>query len=99
VIENDLPEIYSHIARENPAAAERLLDGVEATFEYIAAQPEIGVVYPTRNRRMNQARMLPVSGFNSYLIFYRIEADSIHILYVVHGARQLKRLFGRERRE
>jgi plasmid stabilization system protein ParE len=43
--------------------------------------------------------MLPVIGFNNYLIFYRVEADAVRILYVVHGARFLSRLFGRERRE
>jgi plasmid stabilization system protein ParE len=45
VLEEDLPGIYAHIARDNPAAAERLLDAVELAFAQIAAQPEIGVLY------------------------------------------------------
>lgn len=48
---------------------------------------------------MKALRMLPVSGFNNYLIFYRIEGDAVRVLYVVHGARHLPRLFQRERRE
>lgn len=99
VIERDLPEIYARIARDNPDAAERVLDAVDATFAQIAAQPECGVPYPTRNPRMKAVRMLPVSGFNDYLIFYRIEGDAIRVLHVVHGARHLPRLFRRERRE
>jgi len=51
VIEEDLPGIYAHIARDNPAAAERLLDAVEMVFAQIAAQPEIGVLYPMRSRK------------------------------------------------
>jgi plasmid stabilization system protein ParE len=47
---------------------------------------------------MKAVRMLPVNGFSNYVIFYRIDADTIRILYVVHGARHLPRLFGRERR-
>ena len=43
--------------------------------------------------------MLPVSMFNLYLVFYRIEADTVRILYVTHGARHLLRLFGSERRD
>lgn len=48
---------------------------------------------------MKAVRMLPVSGFNNYLIFYLIEDDAVRVLYVVHGARHLPRLFHRERRE
>ena len=73
VIEEDLPGIYAHIARDNPAAAERMLDSVEATFDEIAAQPGCGVIYPTRIPAMSGVRMLPVSGFGNYLIFYRVE--------------------------
>lgn len=94
-----MPGIYSHIARDNPAAAERVLDAVEATFAIIAAQPESGVQYPTRNPRTKAVRMLPVGGFNSYLVFYRVEGEAVRVLYVVHGTRHLLRLFQRERRE
>lgn len=99
VIGDDLPGIYAYIARDNPAAAERVLDAVEATFAQIAEQPECGVPYPTRNLQMKAVRMLPVSGFNNYLVFYRVEGDAVRVLYVVHGARHLPRLFRRERRE
>ena len=99
VIERDLPEIYAHIARDNPDAAERVLDAVGTTFAQITAQPECGVLYPTRNARMKAVRMLPVSGFTDYLIFYRVEDDAVRVLHVVHGARHMPRLFRRERRE
>jgi toxin ParE1/3/4 len=98
VIEDDLPGIYAYIARDNPAAAERVLDAIAGTFSQIESQPEIGVLYPTRNSSMKSVRMLPVSGFDRYLIFYRIEADAVRILYVVHGARHLLQLFKRESR-
>jgi len=96
VIEEDLPGIYAHIARDNPGAADRLLDTVEEVFAQIAAQPEIGVLYPTRNPHMKTVRMLPING--NYLVFYRVESNSVRVLYVVHGARHLPRLFRREPR-
>jgi plasmid stabilization system protein ParE len=65
VIGDDLPGIYAHIARDNPAAAERVLDAVEVIFAQIAEQPESGVQYPTRNPRMKGVRMLSVSGWDS----------------------------------
>jgi plasmid stabilization system protein ParE len=99
VIGDDLPGNYAHIALDNPNAAEHVLDAVEATFADIAAQLEIGVPYPTRNPLMKAVRMLPVNGFNNYLVLYRLEGDAVRVLYVVHGARHLPRLFRRERRE
>lgn len=99
VIEDDLAGIYAQIARDNPAAAERVLNAIAETFAQIAAHPESGVAYPSRNPAMCAVRMIPVRGFNAYLAFYRIVGDAIRILYVVHGARHLPRLFGRERRE
>lgn len=99
VIEDDLPGIYAHIARDNPAAAKRVLDAVAESFVRIASCPESGVLCPTRNPQIKTVRMLPVIGFSNYLVFYRIETDTVRVLYVVHGARHLPRLFGRERRE
>ena len=98
VIDDDLPDIYAYIAKENPAAAERVLNAVEATFSQIAVQPEGGVLWPTRNPQLQNVRMLPVGGFHNYLVFYRIEGDAVRVLYVVHGARHLPRLFRREHR-
>ena len=99
VLAVDLPGIYGFIARENPNAAERVLDAIEVTFRQLANQPECGVIYPTRNPRLRGVRMLPVHDYPTYLIFYRLEPESVRVLYVVHGARHLPRLFRREPRE
>ena len=37
--------------------------------------------------------MIPVSGYPNYLVFYLVMPESIHVLYVVHGARNLVRFF------
>jgi plasmid stabilization system protein ParE len=99
VIQQDLPDIYGFIAGRDPAAAERVLDAVEKTFDQLAQHPECGVPYSTRNRRLQALRMFPLIGFHDYLVFYRVESESIRILYVTHGARYLLRLFRRESRE
>ena len=99
VVERDLPTIYGHIAADNPAAAEDVLDAVEQTFQQIAQHPNSGVAYPTRNPKLRDLRMVPIRGFSDYLVFYRAEATSVRILYVTHGARNLFRLFRREFRQ
>ena len=98
VLADDLPAVYAFIARDNPKAAEEVLNAVEASFEQLARQPECGVIYPTRNPQLQDVRMLPVNAFPNYLIFYRIEADAVRVLYVLHGARHLRRFFRREPR-
>jgi plasmid stabilization system protein ParE len=45
---------------------------------------------------MKAVRMLPISG--NYLVFYRLESDSVRVLYIVHKARHLPRLFRGEPR-
>ena len=99
VITDDLPQIYAYIAHHDQAAAERVLDAVDATFREIAAQPGIGVDYPPRTVRLRDVRMIPVSGFSDYLVFYRAAEDAVRVLYVVHGARHLPRLFRRDPRD
>ena len=49
VLAQDLPTIYAYIAKDDPSAAERVLDAVQLTFDSLAQQPECGVPYPTRN--------------------------------------------------
>ena len=98
VLAEDLPGIYAFIARDDPRAAERVLEAVEATFDHLGRQPECGVNYATRTTALQDIRMLPVDGFPNYLVFYRIEAAAVRVLYVVHGARHLPRLFRRDPR-
>ena len=98
VLTVDLPGIYAFIARDDPRAAERVLEAVEATFDQLGRHPECGETYPTRATPLQEVRMLPVNDFPNYLIFYRIEVDAVRVLYVVHGARHLPRLFRRDPR-
>jgi toxin ParE1/3/4 len=98
VIAADLPAIYQYIASDSPQAADRVFDAVAQTFDLIRDQPDCGVVYRTRNSKLQGIRMLPVSEFPQYLVFYRVEGETVRILYVVHGARNLTRLFRRTQR-
>ena len=52
VLADDLPAIYAFIARDNPEAAERVLEAVQCTFDQLAQQPECGVHYPRRNPKL-----------------------------------------------
>lgn len=98
VIADDLPRIYAFIARDDRAAAERVLDAIELTLEQLAQHPESGMRYQTEDRYLADIRVLPVRGFRNYLIFYRAEAERVRILHVLHGAQHIQRVLRRERR-
>ena len=97
VLKEDLPVIYAHIARENQAAAERLLAAVEEVLVRLMEHPDMGIICPTLNPEMKGIRMLPVS--KNYLVFYQAESDAVRVLYIIHGARPLPRLLRPEPRE
>lgn len=83
----DLDDIWLHVALDNPAAADRLIDRIVARCQDLADHPRLG---PSRPEIAPEARILVVG---DYLALYRIMGDSAEIVRVVHGARALKALF------
>jgi toxin ParE1/3/4 len=85
--ELDRVEIALRIARDNPAAADRLLETVDEKCRLLARMPEMG------RQRFDLApnlRSLPVG---DYVIFYRPVPDGIQVIRVLHGARDIPTLF------
>jgi toxin ParE1/3/4 len=81
--EEDLIEIWRYIARDNPQAADRVLDAIETASVRLARNPRLG---PARPDLAPALRYFPVG---SYLILYRELTDGIEVVRVVHGARYL----------
>ena len=63
--EEDLIGIWIYIARDNPAAADDTLRGIEEKFSMLAENPRIGKALPELRKGM---RRWP---FGEYLILYR----------------------------
>lgn len=83
----DLDEIWLHVALDNPAATDRLIDRIVARCQGQADHPELG---PARPEIAPDARALVVG---DYLALYRIDGLNAEIVRIVHGARRLKSLF------
>jgi toxin ParE1/3/4 len=73
--------------------ARRFLHAANVSFQALAQMPELGAQRTFRNARFSSVRALPVKGFERYLIFYRLLTDGVEILRVIHGARDIERLF------
>ena len=87
--ESDYREIWHYIAADNPDAADALLRKIDAKLDLYAANPMMGT---DRSRLGRGLRSFPVG---NYLVFYKPLEDGIIVLRVVHGARNLRRLFRR----
>ena len=87
VAREDLIGIWTHIAADDPAAADRVLDCLDEAAAYLAQNPQMG---PARDDIRPGLRYM-VSG--SYLLLYRITDDDTEIVRAVHGRRDLYGLF------
>lgn len=87
--DEDLIEIWTYIAADSPAAADKLLRDLAAVFERTIDHPYLG---RSAKEIALDARIL---AHGNYLLLYRLlEADqTIELVRVLHGARDWPRLF------
>lgn len=83
----DLIAIWEYIAEDNSAAADRVLDTLDARMQLLADHPLLGPARP------DIARDLRYLVSENYLILYRVLDDVVDIVRVLHGARNLRALF------
>jgi len=90
---DDIEAIAAFIARDSPAHAIRFSDLLLDRADSAGTFPELG-------------RMVPEFSFaviheifeRRYRILYRIDSDLIHVIAVIHGARDLKKVWESESR-
>jgi toxin ParE1/3/4 len=87
--EEDSREIWRYIAQDNPDAADRLLRRIDEKLLLYAEYPHMGTP------RENWARGLRSFCVGKYVVFYRIVAEGIELVRVLHGMRDLKTLLKR----
>jgi len=85
--ESDLDSISNRVANDDPAAATRLLDEFESRCVALATTPGAGWA------REELGSGLRSSHLAKYVIFYVEDADGVVIVRILHGHRDLPRLF------
>jgi plasmid stabilization system protein ParE len=83
--EEDLFEIWSFIARDNLAAADRLESDFFNAFLQLADKPDLG--HFRRDLTNKPVRFLSVRG--TYLIVYDPVSKPLEIMRLLHGARDM----------
>ena len=85
----DLEEIAGYLAHEAPARAASFIDALEAKCAAVAEQPEVYA------RRPDIGPMLRMAVHGRYLILFQDQPAqrSVRIERVLHGARDIRRMF------
>lgn len=78
---------------EHPEAGQRFLNAVDSTVKALLAQPELGRFRPEVKPGL---RSWAVEGFGNWIIFYRMGKESLRLVRVLHGARDLPRALRRD---
>lgn len=83
----DLEDIWCYIAADNPIAADRVERELYEAFEKLALNPNMG-------HKREDITFLPVRFWRvfSYHIIYKAESDTLEILRILSGYRDLETL-------
>jgi len=94
--DNDTFEIACYLSDQSEGLGFRFYDCIDATYQQIVENPKWKGVGQFLQPEAQNIRICPVQKFPNHLIFYRIEADRIEILRVLHGVRDYMNFFDAE---
>ena len=86
--QTNLRELYDYIAEDSPQNAERFITRLFDAIDHLADQPKMGRRVPEADNRDNIRELI----FNNYRIIYLLQTESVYIVNVIHGSRDLQRL-------
>jgi addiction module RelE/StbE family toxin len=89
IAEQDLAELVSYLAAENPQAATQVLDRIETRLQTLTALPFAGRVPHDLKLTALGYRVLVI---DNYLVFYKVKGTIILVHRVLHGARDILHL-------
>jgi toxin ParE1/3/4 len=87
--DSDIDTCFAWIAKDNPVAALRFLDAIELTCDTLSHMPHMGSPRYAETPLVRGVRMLAIKGFEKYLLFYLEREDSVDVIRVLHGARDI----------
>jgi plasmid stabilization system protein ParE len=86
---------YYLIDQNLPEIALRFRDAVRRTVDSLREHPLVGARYRSRRPELQTLRSWPVASFEAIRIYYLAESDAIHVIRILHGKRDVKRILER----
>jgi toxin ParE1/3/4 len=88
--EEDMLDIWSFIAMDDPIAADKFTAHIQQKCQMLAENPRVGRL---RQELGQNIRGYPVG---EYVIFYMPEEDGVYLVRVLHGARDIDQVMGQD---
>ena len=89
----DVEEIAEYIARDSPKAAVKFFVAVEKACDLLVGMPGAGAKQEVGDPWLAELRIWPIKGFRNFLVCYLPLADGVEVVRVIHGARDVGRVF------
>ncbi len=87
---------YYLLSVDAPEIAIRFREAVSRTIQSLSQNLNVGPRYSSSNPRLQNLRSWPVVGFEAIRIYYLLEADAMHIIRILHGKRDVRRILQSE---
>jgi len=87
---------YYLLAADVPEIAVRFREAARHTIQSLREHPLVGPRYPSSNPQLQNLRSWPVAGFEAIRIYYLVDEDVIHIIRILHGKRDVRRILEHE---
>jgi plasmid stabilization system protein ParE len=84
---------YLAIERDNPGAANRFLDALEAACNRLAEHPEIGAKQDVENPRLAGVRTWAVPSFQDRMLYYIAHDEIIDVIRVLGRPQDRESIF------
>ncbi|MBL8695209.1 MAG: type II toxin-antitoxin system RelE/ParE family toxin [Planctomycetes bacterium] len=89
----DIEEAFDYYVREaGIEIADRFVDCVAKTLELISSNPSIGSPRRWMNPSLSNLRSWHVGEFDKFRVYYVIQPETIEVVRVLHGAREVREL-------
>jgi toxin ParE1/3/4 len=93
-VDRDIERLAEYVGRRDGlAAAEGLIDAVEAAIRRAAARPYLASPYDYAPPELPDLRFAPARPFRRHLILYRPMPGGIEVVRVVHASQDPNSLF------
>lgn len=90
--DQDIDGHFNYIVEDNLDAAVHFYDAVYKTFDTLLLRPFIGKAKIYHKPELSGLRMWFVKGFDHYLIFYRVNDETLEIVRILHSSRDIEKV-------
>ena len=89
---------YYLVEQDVPQVAIRFRAAVQQTVRMILKNPQAAARVLLRNANLPELRSWAITGFPAVRVYYLLDADTVHVVRVLHGKRDIRTILEREMR-